>query len=167
MLQLCLHSLCGTKGPCHICHDWCGCRRIVRAYLHEALVGGPTRAGRFVLQLFVLHTPWQCACQTGTLQQHNCFLCGEISLHCWGWFTSSPGPSGHYSQHIPFAITRHLQATSQLCLGEITLRQTSQEDIFHVCVSLVSFWIANDKWCSKAKSYQHTWQWRALEKKRQ
>lgn len=55
-LQLCLLSLFGTKGSCHICHDWCGCRRIVRAYLHET-PEGETPAGRFVSPLFALHTP--------------------------------------------------------------------------------------------------------------
>lgn len=44
----CVYTLCcGTKGPCHSRHDWCSCKRIVRAYLHETLVLGPVRAGRF------------------------------------------------------------------------------------------------------------------------
>lgn len=48
----CVYTLClEQRGPCHICHDWCGCMRIVRAYLHEALVGGPTRAGRFCVAI--------------------------------------------------------------------------------------------------------------------
>lgn len=65
--------------------------------------------------------------------------------------------------NISFTITRHLQATSQLCLGEITLLKTSQRDISPSCLCHPrSFWIANDKWCSEEKSYHHTWQWRAL-----
>lgn len=115
MLQLCLHSLCGTKGPCHIRHDWCGCRRIVRAYLHETPAGGPTRAGRSVLPLFVLHTPQQCACQAGMLQHNkpsltvhhvmkSVYISGNDSPHRLGLPDTTP--------NISFAITRHLQATS-------------------------------------------------------
>lgn len=69
-LQLCLLSLFGTKGSCHIRHDWCSCRRIVRAYLHETPEGEPTPAGRFVSPLFALHTPHPSARQARMLQ-HN------------------------------------------------------------------------------------------------
>lgn len=69
-LQLCLRSLFGTKGPCHMCHDWWGCTRIVKAYLHETPEGEPMLTCRFVLPLFVLHAPQPNTCQTDILQ-HN------------------------------------------------------------------------------------------------
>lgn len=69
-LQLCLLSLFGTKGSCHICHDWCGCRRIVGAYLHETPEGETAPAGRFVLPLFALHTPQPRARQARALQRN-------------------------------------------------------------------------------------------------
>lgn len=162
MLQLCLHSLLWTKGPCHIRHDWWGCRRIVRAYLHETPVGEPARAGRFVLPLFVLHT-----CQAGMLQ-HNTpsltvSLCDEISLHFWEWFTMSHGPSGgHYTPNV--TLHDHTSSLSNLCSSASGKSHSSKHLSLMFVSSLYHFWIANDKWCSKEKSYQRTWQWRALKK---
>lgn len=43
-------------------------------------------------------------------------------------------------------------------------KHLSEASLPHVCVMLVSFWIANDKWRFKVKSYQRTWQLRALKK---
>lgn len=90
LLQLCLHSLCPTKEPCHICHDWCGCRWIVRPYLHETLVGGPTWAGGFCIALICpAHymaewlPNWHAAAE-----QLSPWSAG-IGLHLWEWFTPS------------------------------------------------------------------------------
>lgn len=158
MLQLCLHSLFGTKGPCHIRHDWCGCRRIVRAYLHETPVGEPTQAGRFVLPLFVLHTPRQSTCQRrrAATQPKSVYISGNDSSHCLGPLDITPNVSP--------TITRHLQAALPRGRSHCS-KHLSETSLPHVCVILVSFWIANDKWCSEEKSYHCTWQWRALKKK--
>lgn len=65
--QLCLLSLFGTKESCHICHDWCGCRKIVRAYLHETPEGEPTPAGPFCIAIIC---PAHSLAQARTLQQN-------------------------------------------------------------------------------------------------
>lgn len=136
MLQLCLHSLFGTKGPCHIRHDWCGCWRIVRAYLHETPVGGPTRASRFVLPLFVLHTPRQSACQAGTLQRSGppltvppvmkSFYNSGNDLPCWAFRTLLP-------MYLSLSQVVSKQPLSS-ALGKITLLKTSQWDISPSCL---------------------------------
>lgn len=107
-LQLCLLSLFGTKGSCHICHDWCGCRRIVRAYLHET-PKGETSAGWFVLPLFALHTP--------QLTKHTSCNTTPIGLHFWEWYITPERPFGHFSQHIPHY---HMSSLSKPALGKIT-----------------------------------------------
>lgn len=125
----------------------------------------PTWAGRFVVQLFILRTPQRSACQIGVLQ-HNRPSLTVLYVVKSVYITGNDSPSGHYTQHIP-----HYRASSPSNLSHSALgkshcsKHLSKTSLPHVCVSLVSFWIANDKWCSKEKSHQRTWQWRALKKK--
>ena len=60
------------KGHCHILHDWCGCRRIVRAYLHDSLVReADTSRASACRALFVLHTLRKKSCQAGVQESSS------------------------------------------------------------------------------------------------
>lgn len=124
-LQLCLLSLFGTKGSCHICRDWCGCRRIVGAYLHETPEGETAPAGRFVLPLFALHTPQPAARTPGTraaTQPQSVYISGNDSSRRTGPSVIPPS--------VSFAITCHRWAYAPWGAS-----QTSQQDVSPSCLS--------------------------------
>lgn len=76
------------------------------------------------------------------------------------------GPSGHYSQCIFHYHKSFPSNLSALPWGRSHCsKHLSETSLPHVYVTLVPFWIANDKRCSEEKSYHRTWQWRALKKK--
>lgn len=127
MLQLCLHSLFGTKGPCHIRHDWCGCGRIVWAYLHETPVGEPTQAGSFLLPLFALCSPQKSTHQADTLQpsQNQFTFLGMIHHVIQALWTLLP----------TYPSLSHV-ISKQLCLGEDhTAQNISVRHLSHMFVS--------------------------------
>lgn len=75
-----------------------------------------------------------------------------------------PGPLD-ITPNVSLTITRHLQAALPRGRSHCS-KHLSETSLPHVCVILVSFWIANDKWCFEEESYRCTWQWGALKKKK-
>lgn len=138
-LQLCLCSLFGTKGPCHMCHDWWGCRRILKAYLHETPEGEPMQACRFVLPLFVLHTPHPNTYQRGILQhnQNQFYISRNDSSHHLGPLDITP--------NVSLTILRHLRVDLPQGRSRWSKHHCSTS-LPHLFVILVSFWAAHDKW---------------------
>lgn len=123
----------------------------------------------FVLPLFVLHTLWQSVCQAGMLQHSrpslplpylmkSVYISGNDSPRCPGL------PDTILPTYPSLSRVISKQPLSSASGKSHRTKHLSKTSPPHVCVSLVSFWIANDKWCSTEKSYQRTWQWRALKK---
>lgn len=127
-LQLCLLSLFGTKGSCHICHDWCGCRRIVGAYLHETPEGETAPAGRFCVAIIcpahspAARTPRTHARTRAATQPQSVYISGNDSSRRTGPSVISPS--------VSFAIACHRWAYAPWGAS-----QTSQQDVSPSCLS--------------------------------
>ena len=128
----CVYTLClEQREPCHIRHDWCGFMRIVRAYLHEALVGGPTRAGRFCVAIIcparsaaALLPSGHAASQRTTSQEFPPPLPVMKSVYISA--NDSPRRRGlpDTTPNVFLTITHHLWAASRFGLrGEINAAQ--------------------------------------------
>lgn len=155
-LQLCLLSLFGTKGSCHICHDWCGCRKIVRAYLHETLEGEPTPAGPFCVAIIC---PAHSSAKSARMQHNpqSVYISGNDSSCYTGPLVMTPKRIPRY----------HVSSASRFASGDDRTAQniSTRHLPLRVCVIFTSFWNANDKWCSEEKPVHHVWQWRVFKKK--
>lgn len=158
--QLCLLSLFGTKESCHICHDWCGCRKIVRAYLHETPEGGPTPAGPFCVAII---------CPAHSLAQHSpsthaatepqsVYISENDSSCCTGPLVITP-------KRIP---PYHVSSAGRFASGEDRKAQniSTRHLPLRVCVIFISFWNDHDKWCSEENPFRHMWQWRVFRNKK-
>lgn len=90
-------------------------------------------------------------------QPKSVYISGNDSSRC-------PGPPD-ITPNVSLTITRQLRTALPWGRSHCS-KHLSETSLPHVCVILVSFWIANDKWCSEEQSYHCTWQWGALKKKK-
>lgn len=154
--QLCLLSLFGTKGSCHICHDWCGCRKIVRAYLHETPEGEPTPADPFCVAIICpAHSSVKRSSSThAATQPQSVYISGNDSSCYTDPLVITPKRIPRY--HVSWA--HRFSSGKDRTAQNISTRHLP----LRVCVIFISFWNANDKWCSEEKPFHHIWQWRVF-----
>lgn len=104
------------------------------------------RGGRTNTSRCVLHTLQQSAFQTAMLQQNRPSLivsfCDEISLHFCEWFTTF---ARAFRTLLPIYPSYHTSSPGNL--SSSASGKSHCISVRHLSLMLVSFWIANVKWC--------------------